>query len=85
MNRQKMCEGDDLMPAATQHYAKITPTKLAKSYADASYFARNLRAIEVLVDQRVIRSGRAATEPWKLYDLGHGYRLGQGLGRNRFV
>jgi hypothetical protein len=60
-------------PAATQHYAKITPTKLAKSYADAGYFARNLRAIDVLVDQRVIRSGRAATEPWKFYDLGHGY------------
>jgi hypothetical protein len=37
-------------PAATQHYARITPTKLAKSYADAGYFARNLRAIEVLVD-----------------------------------
>ncbi len=60
-------------PAATQHYAKITPTKLAKSYADAGYFARNLRAIEVLVDQQVVRSGRAATEPWKFYDLGHGY------------
>jgi hypothetical protein len=60
-------------PAATQHYAKITPTKLAKSYADAGYFGRNLRAIEVLVDQEVVRSGRAATEPWKFYDLGHGY------------
>jgi integrase len=60
-------------PAATQHYAKITPTKLAKSYADAGYFARNLRAIEVLVDQELLRSGRAATEPWKFYDLGHGY------------
>jgi integrase len=60
-------------PAATQHYAKITPTKLAKSYADAGYFKRNLRAIEVLVDQEVVRNGRAATEPWKFYDLGHGY------------
>jgi hypothetical protein len=60
-------------PAATQHYAKITPIKLAKSYADAGYFARNLRAIEVLVDQEIVRSGRAATEPWKFYDLGHGY------------
>jgi hypothetical protein len=60
-------------PAATQHYAKITPTKLAKSYADAGYFRRNLRAIEVLVDQEVVRSGRAANEPWKFYDLGHGY------------
>jgi hypothetical protein len=60
-------------PTATQHYAKITPLKVAKSYADAGYFARNLRAIEVLVDQDVVRSGRAATEPWKFYDLGHGY------------
>jgi hypothetical protein len=60
-------------PAATQHYAKITPIKLAKSYADAGYFARNLRTIEVLVDQEIVRSGRAATEPWKFYDLGHGY------------
>jgi hypothetical protein len=60
-------------PAATQHYAKITPIKLAKSYADAGYFARNLRAIEVLVDQEIVRGGRAATEPWKFYDLGHGY------------
>jgi hypothetical protein len=41
--------------------------------ADAGYFARNLRAIEVLVDQDVVRNGRAATEPWKFYDLGHGY------------
>ena len=56
-------------PAATQHYAKITPTKLAKSYADAGYFGRNLRAIEVLIDQEAVKSG----EPWKFYDLGHGY------------
>ena len=60
-------------PAATQHYAKITPTKLAQSYADAGYFKRNLRAIEVLVDQETVRSERAANEPWKFYDLGHGY------------
>jgi hypothetical protein len=60
-------------PTATQHYAKITPLKIAKSYADAGYFARNLRAIEVLVDQDVVRRGHAATEPWKFYDLGHGY------------
>jgi hypothetical protein len=36
-------------PEATQHYVKTTPTNLAKSYADAGYFARNLRAIEVLI------------------------------------
>ena len=60
-------------PAATQHYAKITPTKLAKSYADAGYFKRNLRAIELLIDQEVVRNGKSTTEPWKFYDLGHGY------------
>lgn len=60
-------------PSATQHYAKITPLKMAKSFADAGYFARNLRAIEMLVDQDVVRNGRASIEPWKFYDLGHGY------------
>jgi len=60
-------------PSATQHYAKITPLKLAKSYADAGYFARNLRAIEVLIDQEAVRSGIAPSAPWKFYDLGHGY------------
>jgi hypothetical protein len=60
-------------PAATQHYAKISPLKVAKSYADAGTFARNLRAIEVFVDQDVVRSGRAASDPWKFYDLSHAY------------
>jgi len=32
-----------------------------------------LRAIEVLIDQEAVRNGRAAAEPWKFYDLGHGY------------
>jgi integrase len=63
-------------PASTQHYAKITPTKLAKSYEKAGYFGRNLRTIEVLIDQDAVKSGAAATgEPWKFYDLGHGYCL----------
>jgi hypothetical protein len=61
-------------PSSTQHYARITPTKLATSYAAAGYFARNVRTIEVLIDQEAIRSGAAAAgEPWKFYDLGHGY------------
>jgi integrase len=63
-------------PASTQHYAKITPTKLAKSYEKAGYFGRNVRTIEVLIDQEVVKSGAAATgEPWRFYDLGHGYCL----------
>jgi hypothetical protein len=38
---------------------RLLPLKVAKSYADAGYFAHNLRAIEVLVDQDMVRSGRA--------------------------
>ncbi|MGA9774245.1 MAG: tyrosine-type recombinase/integrase [Blastocatellia bacterium] len=61
-------------PSATQHYARITPTKLAKSYSDAGYFERNIRRINVLIDQERVRSGAAANgETWKYYDLGHGY------------
>lgn len=60
--------------SATQHYAKVTPTRLAKSYSDAGYFGRNLRMIEVLIDGEAVRSGAAVEgEPWKFYDLGHGY------------
>jgi len=58
---------------STQSYAKISPTKLAKSYNAAGYFERNLRTIEVLVDQQAVRAGLAGDAPWKYYDLGHGY------------
>jgi len=61
------------MPSSTQRYAKIMPTKLMKSYSDAGYFGRNLRAIEVLIDQEKVRNGVGAAEAWKFYDLGHGY------------
>jgi integrase len=61
-------------PASTQHYAAVTPTKLSGAVQRAGYFARNLRTIEVLVDQDVIRNGAAASgEPWRFYDLGHGF------------
>jgi hypothetical protein len=61
-------------PQSTQYYARITPTRLAKAYADAGYFARNMRSIEVLIDRDAIVSGAAACgEPWRFYDLGHGY------------
>ena len=43
------------------------------SYAKAGYFERNVRAIEVLIDQDIIRKGLAGKEPWKFFDLGHGY------------
>ena len=61
-------------PASTEHYANLTPTKLAKAYEDAGYFGRNLRLIEVLIDQEALRSGAASRgEPWRYYDLGHGH------------
>jgi hypothetical protein len=59
--------------SSTRAYAKLSPTKLAKSKAKAEYFERNLRLIDVLIDQDVIRSGAAAEDqPWRYYDLGHG-------------
>ena len=61
-------------PNTTQHYARITPTKLTKAYSDAGYFARNMRAIEVLIDRDAVQSGVAASgTPWQYFDLGHGY------------
>ncbi len=61
-------------PLSTQHYTQITPTRLAQAYADAGYFARNLRTIEVLVDREAVQSGAAASgTAWQYFDLGHGY------------
>lgn len=61
-------------PATTQHYARITPTVLARAYADAEYFARNVRTIAVLIDRDAVRSGAASDDvPWQYFDLGHGY------------
>jgi integrase len=63
-------------PESTRHYVLVSPTKLAKSYTDAGYFGRNVRTIEVLIDQDAIKSGAAAHgEPWRFFDLGHGYCL----------
>jgi integrase len=61
-------------PLSTQYYAKILPTTLARAYADAGYFARNVRAIEVLVDRESVQNGTAAGgSPWQYFDLGHGF------------
>src|SRR5260370_39304440 len=56
------------LPSSTQRYAKITPTKLMKSYSDAGYFGRNLRAIEVLIDHEKGRAGVGAQEARRVYD-----------------
>ena len=61
-------------PHSTQHYARITPVTLTKAYQDAGYFARNVRAIEVLLDRDAVTTGAAgAGNPFEFYDLGHGY------------
>jgi integrase len=60
-------------PVTTQNYVTLAPTRLARAYADAGYFARNLRTIEVLIDQDAIMSAAAAAgTTWRYYDLGHG-------------
>ena len=38
----------------------------------AGYFQRNLRAIEVLIDQDALKQAVTDGEPWRYYDLGHG-------------
>lgn len=59
-------------PATTQHYVAFTPTRLARAYTEAHYFQRNLRMMNVLIDQQAIKNG-ATEEPWRYYDLGHGF------------
>jgi len=62
--------------ASTQSYLKVDPTKLASQVNKAGYLEQNLATIEVLLDQEAVKSGAAARgEPWKYYDLGHGYCL----------
>jgi integrase len=58
---------------STLSYVKTTPVSLGKAYQDANFFSRNIRTIQVLLDQDAIMSGAAAQgEPWRYYDLGHG-------------
>ena len=57
--------------SSTMHYVKPSLTHLADTYMDTDYFERNLRLVDVLVDQNAIRNG--ATDHWLHYDLGHGY------------
>jgi integrase len=58
---------------ATIRYVEVTPIKLGKAYQDADFFSRNVRTIQVLIDQDAIVSGAAVQgEPWRYYDLGEG-------------
>jgi integrase len=57
--------------SSTLHYAHPTLTRVTEAYTSSDYFERNLRLVDVLVDQDAVRSGETAT--WLHYDLGHGY------------
>ena len=60
--------------SATQSYVRIDPTQLASKVAKTGYLEQNMATVEVLLDQEAVLSGAAARgEPWKYYDLGHGY------------
>ncbi len=60
--------------SSTQHYAAVSPTRLAKTYLNTGYFERNVATAGVLIDKEALQSGEAATgEPWEYFDLGHGY------------
>lgn len=60
--------------SATLYYVRDNTATLTKAYTDAGYFGRNVRVIEVLIDRQAINSRATAEgEPWKYYDLGHGY------------
>ena len=49
-------------------------TKLANSFRAASYFERNVRTIEVLIDKHAMRGrGASPDQPIQYFDLGHGY------------
>jgi integrase len=58
----------------TRFYVAITKTQAGEAFRKANVFQRNLRRIEVLIDQGAIQNGDAASgKAWKYYDLGHGY------------
>lgn len=57
--------------SSTLHYAHPSLTRVTQAYTRSDYFERNLRLVQVLVDQDAVRSGE--TDTWMHYDLGHGY------------
>lgn len=60
-------------PSSTLYYLGISQTRLAESFRKTDHKNRNLRTVKILIDQDIIVKGEAATQPWKFYDLGHGY------------
>ncbi len=59
---------------STEWYVNQRPLTLAKKYAAADSWRRNLARIKVILDAGVIESGAAAQgATYRAYDLGHGY------------
>lgn len=59
---------------STRSYVDVDLTKLAVKIAGNNFLERNAASIPVLVDNDAVVSGAAAAgEPWKYFDLGHGY------------
>lgn len=59
-------------PDSTLHYT--TRTHLELSQALEQYTVQNTRLATVLVDREAVANGAAAQgQPWKYYDVGHGY------------
>lgn len=61
---------------STRSYVQVDITKMAVKIAAGSFLQQNLASIPVLIDNEAVTSGAAAHgEPWKYYDLGHGFCL----------
>jgi hypothetical protein len=64
---------EEIAEAVTGDGSAAARQEVTDSYRNAEYFARNVRAIEVLIDRDIVLRGKAGEQPWKFYDLGHGY------------
>ena len=59
---------------STEWYVNQRPLTLAKKYAAADSWRRNLARVKVILDSGAIESGAAAQgATYRAYDLGHGY------------
>ncbi len=54
-------------PGSTQHYAKVSPTKLARAYVKSGYMEQNLATVEVLLDLEALAAGEKRVV---YYDMG---------------
>ncbi|HEY4385681.1 MAG TPA: hypothetical protein VGN34_14585 [Ktedonobacteraceae bacterium] len=60
--------------ATTRNYVDADITKVAVKIAEGSFLQQNLASIPVLIDNDAVTSGAASSgQPWKFFDLGHGY------------